>query len=477
MERECLRSVANFSDKTFYQKPRRKSGFSCYTVSMRLSKILYIIVILIGLCSRAYLAYILPIWLDEAYSIWVSTRPLIHIITGITGTVHPPGYYVLLKLWGTVSLHLYWMRLLGILFFGLNLFLLYKIGNTLRIFKYFSFFLISLYAFSGYFLVFDWQVRMYASLLSFILMSIYILLHWTKEKTFSKSLFASFTAVDACGLYFDYGFLWYILPFTFYSAFVFFRSKDAHYGRVLFSLIMSLCLFALWYPNVILEYKYAVAGIQWMINYLAPFYVLSYLLGTHSNILFTVVFSILVGIGTYVISNRRKILFPLPQVGLVTILFAYFVYIFSLLFFPIFHLRSYQIIAIVFLFLTASSLSFLWQKKCYLLFFLSYGMVFVNFVSIFLTLPNTPGQFLISFFPWKNIRKDIENKQYTRIVYRKVDESTDPILQWGLVYTLDGFETWPSKPIAYSELTENGADQNECDPIPNGLLEIYGCYK
>ena len=85
------------------------------------------LIIILGLLTRLWLIYKLPLWGDEAYSIWAIEQPWLKILNNTVDPVHPPGYYVFLKLWGSISDHLFWLRLSSLFAFSLNIWLLIKL--------------------------------------------------------------------------------------------------------------------------------------------------------------------------------------------------------------------------------------------------------------------------------------------------------------------------------------------------------------
>ena len=62
--------------------------------------------LLIALAFVAVLSSLLAIgqniWFDEGYSIYVAQKPIAEIISLVSVDAHPPFYYVILKLWGSL---------------------------------------------------------------------------------------------------------------------------------------------------------------------------------------------------------------------------------------------------------------------------------------------------------------------------------------------------------------------------------------
>ncbi len=64
---------------------------------------------------------------DDAFSIFLSQRPLSQIVSGTAADTMPPLYYFLLHLWGMVSWDLWWLRLLSVILSLVSVALIYQI--------------------------------------------------------------------------------------------------------------------------------------------------------------------------------------------------------------------------------------------------------------------------------------------------------------------------------------------------------------
>lgn len=339
------------------------------------------ILLTVGIVFRLYLAFSLPLWHDEASSIWVSRLSVVDILKGAAEPVHLPGYFFFLKLWSLDSDHLFWLRLSSLFFFLINIWLLGLIGQRKKD-KHFALILIFVYLFSGYFVIFDWQLRMYTGVLTFILASMFFLM---KRKIFF------FTLINALGLYFDYGFFWYFAPL---SLWLFFKRPRP----LFFSISVSVSLFALWLPLGVRHFNRGVAGIEWMKSFLSPAFFLPYFLGTHVNYFFTLLFFILVFLGLWAFWRQKE---KSQEGGIILFCSGFSLFsslLFSALFFPVFHLRSLQIVGLAVVFLLALALDWLWRQKKHLAVIVFFLMM-VNFFLVVRIHLVEPGELLVNFFP------------------------------------------------------------------------------
>jgi len=351
-----------------------------------------VILFLLGLGLRLFLIFSLPLWQDEAFSVWVIQFPFLKILTGVLDPTHPPGYYFFLKLWSLVSGHLFWLRASSLFFFTINIFLLGKIGLALKKGPIFSLILVFLYIFSGYFVIFDWQVRMYAGVVTLILASLFFLL---------KENLLFFIIVNLIGLYFDYGFLWYLVPLFFFVLFQVIIKKNTHQRKVLFSLISSVILFLPWLPSLLRYYQSGIEGIAWTKFSLSPSFFVPYFLGSHTNKVFLLPLLMMAIFGLYLLGRERKSM-VIFQITLFSALFStVFAFLFSVLVSPIFHTRSLQIVGINLLFLFGLTLHWLYQKGQHYLFFGVVLLILVNFFFVVRLFFQQPSYLLLNFFPWK----------------------------------------------------------------------------
>ena len=432
-------------------------------------------IIFIGFLLRIYLARIFPLWHDEAFSIWASQHSINQIIKAATDSVHPPGYYLLLHLWGKISDHLYWLRSLSIIAFVFNAYLLKKIGERIKILSL-PLLLVFLYSFSGYFIIFDWQVRMYSIVVTFILLSLLILDTNINNRHGQKLIpWIFFTIINTVGLYIDYSYFWYFIPLVLFIFIFSIVKKSRKYFLASFSLFISGLLFLLIHPSLISTYGQGIAGIVWAKPYFSPTFFIPYFLGTHKNTFFTVILLIFSSLGLNTIIHRK----PFSLIVAVLLFSSGFslcsTFVYSLFISPIFHVRSLQVVGIAIIVLLGFSIdNFRKRFRTHFILLLCTIMV-MNFALILQIFPRSPGQFLVSFFPWKRIINTLDTNNTKIIRYRETFKKLPtPLLLWGLQYTLNGKESYPIRKIQFEEFELTTKDE-ECVLFYNNLLELYSC--
>lgn len=430
--------------------------------------------IFVGLLFRVYLATTLPLWHDEAYSIWASKNQLFNIVRGTTDHVHPPGYYFLLHLWGKVSDHLYWFRSLSIVSFLFNSYLLYKLGKRIKD-SIFSLILVFLYCFSGYFIIFDWQVRMYSLIVSFILLSIFIFDKGISNKHEEKLTFwIFFIAVNIIGLYIDYSYLWYFIPLTLFSLAYSIIKKNQKYFLITLSLLLSGVFFLLIHPSFIATYKQGIEGITWAKPYISPAFFIPYLLGTHKNVFLTVTLIIFSLLGMKIAVSHKSFSIIVLVLVFSSIFSLCFTLIYSLFFSPLLHVRSLQIVGITIIVLISFSIHHFCINTSKYLFLVFYIVIFINFILVAQTITISPGRVLISFFPWKKVISSLNIKETKKIQYQVNQQLPTPLLLWGLEYTLKGKESFAMKGIELEEIDLSTRDEN-CVLFYDSFLKLYSC--
>lgn len=347
----------------------------------------------IGLSGRLILTFTLPVWQDEAYSIWASQKPLSQILVGLVDSTHPPGYYLLVKLWSLPTNHLIWLRFLTTLLFVVNSFLLYRLGILIKK-RTFGVFLTLVYALSGYFVVFDWQVRMYTAVTTFILFSLLLTLKAISRGNFK--MFVILTLWNAMGLYFDYGFSWYFAPTLLLFSLKAVFTKRREYLVILISNFLSLALFLLWFPFVFQYFHAGIEGIAWIKYYVSPAFFIPFFLGSHSNTPFSLIFFTFVvgGILTSLKKPRTQlyelVFFPAFASLFCTLILSWF-------FIPLLHVRSLQIVGLSVVFLLANILTWLYEKHYKAIAYLVLALLALNFVLLIPQFITSPGRFLIRF--------------------------------------------------------------------------------
>lgn len=354
------------------------------------------VIVFIGLAGRLFLLSTLPVWLDEKSAIYWITLPLYTLFSGseVLDKAHPPGYYILLKYWSLIfhSSSVVVLRLSNIFFYFVNCILFYKVGTKVLNEK-FGLYIVTAYCLSGYSIIFDWQLKQYAGLVTIILLSLYILLlpkgRWSVVAMF---------AVSYAGLLFDYGYIWYmgalvvlllLLPFM--------RPVPKETGKLrayLLPAVLAGCLYAVtWLPRMSISQGLSV--IEWTRFYARPDFVFPFLLGgAHSNILMIFFLMVLLITGCIgVIQKKHQRMSGIMLLGLI----AYGAAAFANNFFPLLHVRSLQVAGMAIMFLYAFVFYQLEETKKYIVLLLVLSVYAYNFVLILQTHTEQPGKLLINF--------------------------------------------------------------------------------
>lgn len=353
-------------------------------------KLLAAICIVLGLAIRLYLAFVLPPWFDESFTQNYLRHPFSILLSGSLETTHPPGYYLFLSAWSSISGSLLWLRVSTILFSIFSGVFLFGFGKRIVNIRYAYVLLIS-YALSGYSVVFDWQIRPYTLLFMFVAWSLY-LVSGTPKKT---TLFA-FAVVNFIGLLIDYGFIWYM---GLLGLFLLIRSSPRA-GRnrwlpFLWSASGSTGLFLLfWFPHMQRYFLQGMGEVAWLTPYTSPSFFIPFFLGAaHGFWPYVGVLSVFViagGVLTLPLNN------PLPRfltVAASGVLAA--AYIVSVFVSPVLHVRNLQIVGLTVLLLYAVYFFRISRYKVFAL--LSIGLYLCNFLLIVHTIFSSPGKLLISF--------------------------------------------------------------------------------
>lgn len=361
---------------------------------MRL-KVFAIISVIIGFAVRVYLTFVLPKWIDEVSTTKYINLPFRNLLFEHFD-LHPPGYYLFLKLWLVVSPSLVWLRFSSVLFFLFNCYLLYRIGIAF-LNKRYAYFLIIAYAFSGYNIIFDWSLRPYTGLCTLILASFYLL---TLRQ--SRKVLLAFLLLNTLGLYFDYGFVWYFFPinlFIIYHAFRYAKEKNTlNLKNFLLPSLGSLVLYTMiWLPQFRRYYREALIGVDWIRYYIYPTFFVPFFLGAaHGNSLLVIVMGIFLLVGSICLFLKKQkalvYFFPASSLGVL-----YFTFIFSAFISPVLHVRNLQIVGLAVIVLYALCFYMVSIKKYFYSIFMILGIYIINFFLIVNTIFTAPGRLLLKF--------------------------------------------------------------------------------
>jgi len=169
--------------------------------------------VIIGAILRLYLLADKNIWLDEAYSISLSQQKLGDLLRLVVESdVHPPLYYLLLKLWLVPGDSAGYVRLLSVIFSIAAIPLMYLVVSTLYDDVQAGLIGAGILAFSPLHIWYAQEARMYALLTFFVLASAYFFIRALRQGLPRDWIAYIFTTTLA--LYTDYAAIWYFVVMT-----------------------------------------------------------------------------------------------------------------------------------------------------------------------------------------------------------------------------------------------------------------------
>lgn len=345
---------------------------------------------LIGLFLRSYLVFILPVWFDEKVAITLARLPFTEILLHSTDVARPPLYYLFIKAWSIMSSHYIWFRFSTLILYCVNFFLIYRIGKKLNG-EAFGRIASMLYSFSGYFIIFDWQIKPYTALLTCILLVFWNMIQRKMNK-------GTFVFLVLAGLFLDFGFLYMFVPMYLYFGYLSVQKNREAWWRVA---LLTLCflVFAGFMIVIWKDFYRFTRETAWVGNYMDIRFTLPFIFGVSGVSQATIPIALLWIIGVmraWLKDGFLSLNFFAYASGYVAFVIASLV---SLVWIPIFHVRSLQIIGLCFLFGIAYGLRELYERgtleKRIAIFVLI--LFLMNTLRVVFTLPDNPGIFLITF--------------------------------------------------------------------------------
>jgi uncharacterized membrane protein len=160
-----------------------------------------------------YLCKVLNIWLDEAYTLDTTARPLSQVITqSYSFESQPPVYFILLSLWRKISADVFFARLFSLISIGLAACFFYKLIRLLSAVEG-SKWLVLLFLLNPFIVWAGLEIRLYAFLLLLSTILIYLFLAYYIEGK-NKYLYL-FLITSLIGLYTQYFFAFLIAALVF----------------------------------------------------------------------------------------------------------------------------------------------------------------------------------------------------------------------------------------------------------------------
>lgn len=201
------------------------------------------------------------------------------------------------------------------------------------------------------------------------------------------------------GLYFHYGFLYYFLPLLIYLLYRYSKNKTEINKKFLISYVYSCLGFLYGFSILVQNFDMGLKGIEWIAPYTGMTFVIPFLFGLFNwntmTIIFITLFVIELLTFLYIILKDNVFIVVL----ICTLVSFPFAKIFTLIYRPLLHVRSLQVVGL-FIFYSLAFVTYKLFKYNRMTRIISLMMVIVlliNFISILNRLPQNPGPFLIRF--------------------------------------------------------------------------------
>ncbi len=158
-----------------------------------------ITVLIFGTFLRLYKLGFKSLWLDEAYSAYITKLPLFEMLSQIIkADIHPPFYYLLLHFWTTLGTTEWYMRLPSALFSIITIWIVYLIGKNLFSAKI-GIIASLITSISSYQIYYAQETRLYALITLLCMLSLLILV--SALRTSNVKMWIWFTVVNIIALY------------------------------------------------------------------------------------------------------------------------------------------------------------------------------------------------------------------------------------------------------------------------------------
>lgn len=226
--------------------------------------------LLIALAFVAVLSSLLAIgqniWFDEGYSIYVAQKPIAEIISLVSVDAHPPFYYVILKLWGSLfGWNEFTLRFLSIIFatasVAITFFIVKKLAGVKVALGVLPFLILAPFA-----LRYSYEIRPYALTSTLVTGGTLLLLLASQSK--KRALWIYYSIIVALGMLTLYmsALIW--AAHAIWLAFSYWKDKKATPIKIWFSsYILAIILFSPWMPTFISQtVNSALPGIGQPIN-------------------------------------------------------------------------------------------------------------------------------------------------------------------------------------------------------------------
>ena len=199
-------------------------------------------IVILGIFLRLIFIDKHSFWFDEAISYFISKRPIWSLLKATAADNNPPFYYLLLKIWMSISEKVSYLRFLSTIFGIVSIPLLYSLAKQL-VNKKTAFFATVILAISPLHIYFSTETRTYSLLVFETLLSYWLFLKF--QQVGSKFYLVLITVVEIISLYTHYYFF-----FTFLSLnllfLIHFGRKSVQFRQWMFFQILSLSSLIPW---------------------------------------------------------------------------------------------------------------------------------------------------------------------------------------------------------------------------------------
>lgn len=191
------------------------------------------------------------LWFDEIFSVHAAEHPWSEIIPFVAkDLIHPPLFYLFLKVWILVGGDgLFWLRLLPVIFSVFALFPLWMLCRELKLRPYAVVVSFGLFAVNGALIKYAQEVRMYSLLLFLSMMSLWLFSRYY----FRGKSFWMLVIVNILLVYTHY-FGWFVVVSEIFLIFTLQRIKIL---RTLLMLVLTMVAFVAW---VVVLYRFSEPG-------------------------------------------------------------------------------------------------------------------------------------------------------------------------------------------------------------------------
>lgn len=188
------------------------------------------------------------LWFDEIFSIHAAEHPWNSLFSFVAlDLIHPPLFYVLLKLWiGAGGESLFWLRLFPVLFSILAIFPFVALCRELKLDLWPTIIALFFFAVNGSLIKYAQEVRMYSLLMCLSLFSIWLFTrYFQKGKSFVPLLIVNILMV------YSHYFGWFVIAAEVFAILIFQRARTKRILLMFAVVFVSFVpwIFAVWHAS------------------------------------------------------------------------------------------------------------------------------------------------------------------------------------------------------------------------------------